>query len=164
MTIDDRLSALTGMSPAARLVRVTQVRSMCRSGAAAEIRRRARATRLEVAAAVGVTESAVADWEAARYLPTGGRALRYGEVLDTLRSASGVHARPVLKSKPRSERRPVPPSRVPGPARGASPAEGALMELIHLLANPGPPDPPEAPAVHRTDTTQDHERNEESHG
>lgn len=43
------------------------------------------------------------------------------------------------------------------------PLRTLIATLAGLLANPGPPDPP-APAVHRTDTTQDRnqDRDEES--
>lgn len=165
MTIDDRLAALGGMSPAARLVRATEVRRMCTSGVAAGIRRDSRASLVEVAAAVGVTAVAISDWEAARSLPTGGHAVRYGEVLDTLRFTTAARAKAV--PKPKARRVAGPPPLDPEATGNDSPAEAALRELIHLLANPGPPDPP-APAVHRTDTTQDHDttqdRIEESHG
>ncbi len=64
--------------------RLARVRQQLASGEAREIRRKARVSQAEVAAAVGVTVAAVSRWESGSRCPGTDLAARYARVLDAL--------------------------------------------------------------------------------
>jgi DNA-binding transcriptional regulator YiaG len=67
---------------------VAQLRADVLSGRARAIRQGAHLTQLEVARAIRVTQSAVAQWEAGRRLPRGRAASRYAALLWELDQAT----------------------------------------------------------------------------
>ncbi|MET9339233.1 helix-turn-helix transcriptional regulator [Nonomuraea sp. NPDC003804] len=84
-----RLADIAPVAGVDRFQRVTEVRHLCRTGEAAKLRHRAQASRGELAALVGVTETAISDWETGKFLPRGDNAIRYGAALDSLRAGLG---------------------------------------------------------------------------
>lgn len=64
--------------------RLARVRQQLTSGEARDIRRKAKVSQAEVAAAVGVTVAAVSRWESGQRCPGTDMAARYARVLDAL--------------------------------------------------------------------------------
>jgi transcriptional regulator with XRE-family HTH domain len=69
------------MTAAQEVLAVAQLRADVISGRARSIREKAHLTQAEVARAVGVSPSAVAQWEGGRRVPSGDAASRYAEFL-----------------------------------------------------------------------------------
>jgi transcriptional regulator with XRE-family HTH domain len=67
-------------------IEVAEVRRLCRSGEAWEIRLSAGLSRAEVGAQVGVDESTVARWEAGSRAPRVAAAMRYAHLLRELKA------------------------------------------------------------------------------
>lgn len=67
-----------------RVVELSRIRSLARSGSARTVRLAAGLSLAEIAATVGVTSSAVFRWENGERAPHGDAALRYGELLEAL--------------------------------------------------------------------------------
>ncbi|QYA94042.1 helix-turn-helix domain-containing protein [Streptomyces anulatus] len=67
------------------ILRLAQLRAVVRSGEAKRLREAAHLSIGEVASACGVDQSTVWRWERGTRSPRGDRALRYGELLDSLR-------------------------------------------------------------------------------
>jgi len=65
-------------------VMLARLRADTASGRAREIRKRARLSQSEVAAAVGVTQPTVGAWEAGRMMPHGKAAAAYAALLERL--------------------------------------------------------------------------------
>lgn len=63
---------------------LSTMRAALAAGAAERIRRDARLSRAEVAAAVGVSREAVQKWELGDRTPRGAAAIRYAHLLDRL--------------------------------------------------------------------------------
>lgn len=74
-------------------VTLARLRADAASGRARKIRERARLSRAEVAAAVGVTQLTVARWEAGRTMPHGDPAARYADLLARLEQAEQEECR-----------------------------------------------------------------------
>lgn len=68
---------------------LARVRALCRSGWARKVRLEAGVTLGEVGRDCGVSESAVHRWETGQRRPRGAEAVRYLEVLESLRRPSG---------------------------------------------------------------------------
>ncbi|MFE7947374.1 helix-turn-helix domain-containing protein [Streptomyces sp. NPDC057426] len=68
-----------------QILRLAQVRAAVASGEARRLREAARLTIGEVANACGVDQSTVWRWERGIRSPRGDRALRYGDLIDSLR-------------------------------------------------------------------------------
>ncbi|MFI6296794.1 helix-turn-helix domain-containing protein [Nonomuraea sp. NPDC050790] len=71
------------------LQRLSETRHWCKSGEAGRIRHQALLSRPEIAVVVGVSPSAIQDWENGGGLPRGENAIRYGVVLNRLRAGLG---------------------------------------------------------------------------
>jgi transcriptional regulator with XRE-family HTH domain len=70
---------------------LTWSRTAIRSGLAADLRVAAELSQAEVAAAIGVTPTAVQKWESGRRMPRGQVAVRYARFLVQLADALGKH-------------------------------------------------------------------------
>jgi len=70
-----------------RLQRLAAVRRLCATGEARQIRESSKLSLSEVADDVAVTPTAIWGWETGSRKPRGDAALRYGEVLDSLRAS-----------------------------------------------------------------------------
>ncbi|MDP8931597.1 MAG: helix-turn-helix domain-containing protein [Actinomycetota bacterium] len=68
-----------------KALRLARVRAVVVSGEAQRLRKAARLSISEIAAACGVDQSTVWRWERGRRVPRGERALKYGELIDSLR-------------------------------------------------------------------------------
>ncbi|MGV4890378.1 helix-turn-helix domain-containing protein [Streptomyces viridosporus] len=67
------------------ILRLAQVRAAVTSGEAQQLREAAQLSIGEVARACGVDQSTVWRWERGTRLPRGDKALRYAELIDSLR-------------------------------------------------------------------------------
>lgn len=76
------------MSGNSDLVGLARVRGMVRSGDARYIRLARGLTMGEIARDVGVAVATVSRWEAGERVPRGAAALRYGQLLESLRPGS----------------------------------------------------------------------------
>jgi DNA-binding transcriptional regulator YiaG len=81
------------MSAVQEVLALAQLRADLVSGRARAIRERARLTQPELARAVGVSQSAVTQWEAGRRVPRGEAAARYARFLHELDQACGESSR-----------------------------------------------------------------------
>lgn len=72
----------------AELVDLAKVRGLVRSGNARYIRLARGLSVGEVARGVGVAKATVSRWEAGQRIPRGAAALRYGQLLESLRPGS----------------------------------------------------------------------------
>ena len=63
---------------------ITEARTAARNGRARQLRENANLSQDEIAAAVGVTQQAVALWETGQRLPRGDHAAAYGRLLRRL--------------------------------------------------------------------------------
>jgi transcriptional regulator with XRE-family HTH domain len=69
------------MTAAQEVLAVARLRADLKSGRARAIREEANLTQPEVARGVGVSQSAIAQWEAGRRVPRGDAAVRYAQFL-----------------------------------------------------------------------------------
>lgn len=72
------------MDPAHRLVRVVEVRALCRDGRARDIRVAAGVSQAELGAAGEWDGSTISRWETGIHLPRPDDAIRYGALLEML--------------------------------------------------------------------------------
>lgn len=82
------------MNAVAEAVQIARGRQAARSGDAGRIRLAAGLSQAEIARAVGVTASAVSQWEAGNRRPRGDTARRYAHLIDVLATLDTTNETP----------------------------------------------------------------------